>query len=411
MIQIDARLKGLAEIFSDNNNELYAVGSYVRNQLIGLPVTDIDICGTATPDVVMRTLNDLDGYTIIERNKVLGTIEIHISGGSGKLVCEYTTFRRDSYRGGHHTPEEICFTRSIDEDALRRDFTVNAIYADLLSGRLKDPLNGLADLKKHRLRTVSPSVFCEDGLRILRMLRFAAQLDWEIEEATLASAKENAHLLKDISKERIFEELKLILTADKKYRQKDRRGLEYFLQIMSECGIDKQVFAGAAIAEKERKLCGSVSCDLTLRFAALLSGSAVIRSIMYDLKAPKQLIKDASDVVRAFHNPSAADYDIKKLLISIGESNAKRLLDISEKSGRNCRALSEAYRFLADSGLFSGVQGLKVNGDDCIARGLFGREAGQALDALLSLILNGEVSNDRTALLEQLDIMAGNKCL
>lgn len=411
MLRIDERLKNLAEVFSVNNENIYAVGGYVRNQLLGLPVTDIDVAGTATPEQVIKMLSCTNGCNIIERNRALGTIEIHIYDGVDKLKCEYTTFRRDSYRGGVHTPVEVSFTRNIDEDALRRDFTVNAIYADLLTGSIIDPACGMADLKKRRLQTVSPSVFSEDGLRILRMIRFAAQLDWDIEESALASAKENAALLEDISRERIFEELKLILTADEKYPIPKRRGLGFHLMQMLKCGIDRHIFSGADISETEISLCSRVTCELTLRFAALLSGSGRAWQTMSELKAPKQLTKDVVDIVNSFRTDAENDCDIKKLLINIGGGNAERLIELNEKAGRKTDKLSAAYGFLKERELLNGIKGLKVSGFDCIERGLTGEKTGKALDTLLFRAIKNEIPNSRDRLLAELDIIARNESI
>ena len=153
---------------------VYAVGGAVRNTLMGLPVSDVDLCGAARPDEVQGYC---EGTEISARLRAahFGTVELHTGGH----MAEYTTFRQDSYRGGHQ-PFAVRFADSIDEDALRRDFSVNALYAPLNDpGRVLDPTGGLKHLEARILHTVTADpdrVFKDDGLRILRAARFQAEL-------------------------------------------------------------------------------------------------------------------------------------------------------------------------------------------------------------------------------------------
>ena len=194
---------------------LYLVGGAVRNQLLGLPLSDIDICGALSPEQLTSDLQGL--FSVRDVNPRIGTVKLMRQGDS----FEYTEFRRDSYplSSGQHTPTEVIFVSSPEEDAFRRDFTVNAIYKRLTDGAILDPTGGLADLKSRVLRTTRDpeKVFSEDGLRLLRLVRFAAELGFEIEDATFRAAQKYASLLADISVERKREELERILVADKKY--------------------------------------------------------------------------------------------------------------------------------------------------------------------------------------------------
>ena len=402
MIKIDERLRRLGRTFYEAGEQVYAVGGYVRNQLADLPVTDIDIAGTATYESLSRILTDTSAYGVIERNRALGTVEIHVYGAPQTLKCEYTAFRCDSYRGGEHTPTSVSFTRDINKDALRRDFTVNAIYADLITGEITDPTAGIQDLKLRTLRTVCPSVFTEDGLRIMRLFRFASQLDWDIDDATLKSAKANAALLKDISKERIFEELRMILTSDTKYPLSPRRPLAFHLSRMADCGVYEYIFNGAHVTDASIELCGRVESDLALRFSALLSDSDDPRAVMTGLKAPKQLIRDVANTVTAFRADLTDDVQIKKQLISVGKANAQRLIALTENADRSAERLKAVYGFLAECGILNGISGLKVTGDDCINSGLNGKETGAMLEWLLNRVITGETENDREALLKYL---------
>ena len=136
----------------------------------------------------------------------------------GKYSYEYTAFRVDSYPSGSgvHSPVSVRFTDDILQDAKRRDFKCNAVYYDLSQEKLVDPLGGIVDIKNGILSTAdAPDITLgQDGLRIMRMIRFVSTLGYGVEEQTLASAKKLAAGLNDISVERIREELDKILAGD-----------------------------------------------------------------------------------------------------------------------------------------------------------------------------------------------------
>lgn len=196
---------------------LYVVGGYVRNALLwGRPVgTDVDICGPMTVDALTAALAHSDAE-VVPVNPRVGTVLVRYQGDA----FEYTTFRRDSYPiGGVHTPQSVDFVHTVEEDALRRDFCINALYADALKGEVIDPVEGLADLQNKTIRTTRAAheVFAEDGLRILRMVRFAAELGFAPDADTERVAYQMRTQLADISPERRREELDKILLADVKY--------------------------------------------------------------------------------------------------------------------------------------------------------------------------------------------------
>ncbi|NCA66555.1 MAG: CCA tRNA nucleotidyltransferase [Clostridia bacterium] len=209
--------EGLRKIASMLNAPLYIVGGFVRNQLLwdNCLKTDIDICSSLTPQEVEERLDRR--IKIVPVNPRIGTLKFII----GEEEYEYTCFRRDSYpTNGKHTPNEVIFVTDICEDALRRDFTVNALYCEVSKGEVIDPTgNGLADLKNRLIRTTTTpnKVFGEDGLRLLRLARFAAELGFEIEPDTFEAAQKCADRLADIAPERKSAELDKILYADKKY--------------------------------------------------------------------------------------------------------------------------------------------------------------------------------------------------
>lgn len=197
---------------------LYLTGGYVRNSLLSLKIFDTDICSKLSAKEVSELISGSPFEAVATYGRV-GTLRIK----AGEESYEYATFRRDFYgEGGGHTPQKVEFCDKPEEDAQRRDFTVNAIYYDILGERIADPLGGLEDLKSRVIRAADPErIFRSDGLRLLRMVRFACELDFKIEEKTFEAAKKNAELLCDIKPERIFEEFYKILLSDTKYGSPD----------------------------------------------------------------------------------------------------------------------------------------------------------------------------------------------
>ena len=212
----DKELIELAEAVRDRGGRLFVVGGHVRNVLLGLRVSDTDVTSRLRPDEMLELCKER-GFKVVPKGIAFGMVEVHIGGRS----YEHTTFRADIYReGGAHRPERVDFSDSPEKDAFRRDFSVNALYADVLTGEIADPTGGLADIKGRLIRTTSADpelILRDDGLRLMRLCRFAAELGFDIEEKTLAAAKKCAYLLADISAERVRDELSKILMADVKY--------------------------------------------------------------------------------------------------------------------------------------------------------------------------------------------------
>lgn len=214
---------------------LYVVGGAVRNYLIdGSLSTDLDLAGAIPASEFVKVLNN---FGIKESAVYPRTGTVMFSGG--ELCYEYTAFRRDKYLGGEHLPEQSEFTEDINEDALRRDFKCNAIYYDVSNDKIIDLLGGVEDIKNKTLSTVAgpDKVFSVDGLRLMRLARFAGELNFKPTNEVIQSAKKFADNILDISPERIFSELKMILNADSKYSFSDPIGHYSALKILDETRV------------------------------------------------------------------------------------------------------------------------------------------------------------------------------
>lgn len=217
-------LHALASAFEAEGERLYLVGGSVRNLLLGFVQGDLDITGALPQERVLALCKARDIPCTV-MSTALGTLHIRVGGE----IAEYTPFRGEGYaEGGAHRPAWVRFGVDMKADALRRDFTVNALYADALTGEILDPLGGCRDLEERLLRQCAADTLCSDALRLLRLVRFSGELGFSIEAETLASARANVPLLKDIAPERRFAELKKILLCDTKYggMQVEIRGKE-----------------------------------------------------------------------------------------------------------------------------------------------------------------------------------------
>ena len=204
----------LFSLFREKGEELYLVGGYVRDRLLNRETEDYDFATSAIPEVTKGILES-NGFRAIPIGMEFGTVGAVIETDSGSTPIQITTFRcAESYRKGSRHPD-VVFGNNLEEDLVRRDFTVNAIAMDE-RGSIIDPLGGLGDLSVKIIRTpLSPEeTFSEDPLRMLRAFRFACRLGFSIEEKTLEAIGRQHHCITDISRERWKMEMDSLLTTE-----------------------------------------------------------------------------------------------------------------------------------------------------------------------------------------------------
>ena len=208
-------LKKIAHAAADIGVESYAIGGFVRDKLLGRPTKDIDImCVGDGIELAEKVARQFNPVPVVNVFKNFGTAQLIVDD----LEIEFVGARKESYRAESRKPS--VSTGTLQDDQNRRDFTINALAVSLHKenfGQLIDPFGGMEDLEKKIIQTpLDPDLtFSDDPLRMMRAIRFATQLHFEIAAATLASIEKNAERIKIISKERIADELNKILLSAK----------------------------------------------------------------------------------------------------------------------------------------------------------------------------------------------------
>ncbi|MDR1287099.1 MAG: CCA tRNA nucleotidyltransferase [Treponema sp.] len=235
-VRVHPLLKEIAALFISRGKRLYLVGGAVRDLLRGRPASDWDLATDARPEEVMAIFrNTRPPSPVIPTGIKHGTVTVHYRGkgggpekrGTGNTDgtatgaeaaytgLEITTFRTESGYSDGRRPENVVFASSIEEDLSRRDFTMNAAAVRLPGGEIIDPFDGRADIQRRIIRCVGNPAerFAEDGLRPLRAVRFAAQLGFTVDRATLDAARGALDVTAKVSAERVRDELDKILAS------------------------------------------------------------------------------------------------------------------------------------------------------------------------------------------------------
>lgn len=363
------------------------VGGAVRDYLLGRELYDYDITTVATPDEVKEVF---EGHRIVETGIKHGTVTLVLDEGS----YEITTWRVDGDYLDNRHPDSVSFSRTLEEDLARRDFTVNAICYNPID-TYTDIFGGMDDLKAGIIRAVGDPArrFDEDALRIIRGVRFSAELGFRLDEGTAIAALAKRELLNNVSAERIYTELKKLLAADGAHRTVALYG-DVILTILPE--LDRIVLPGA---DKFMTLT-AIEKLAALFHLGSASPKEAFSSAMHRLKSDSDSRILGEDILAiiAEHKPSTL-YDALKMLSLYG----KRAGDSALKLGLALDVWGAeeklAYETALDLGRAYTVSELSIDGNDLMSIGLSGREIGKALSDILDAVMRGECDNNKDALL------------
>ena len=400
-IKYPAFLDLLSDIFSRHGHTLYIVGGYVRDALLGFESDDIDICSDALPEDVMHMLNGADGFALAQCCLPLGTIIIRYKGVS----LEYTAFRRESYRGdGTHTPDEISFGATLEEDASRRDFTCNSIYYSIIDNEIIDLFGGRDDIENKTMRTTRPphEVFSEDALRILRMARISAETLFIPKSDVIDSAKVLKKHLLNLSRERILREMEKLLCADEKYPSNGREHIMQGLRVLFESEAAHVLFVG--IDYERALLCASAKSYPAK--AALFAASCDDINSACEYICPNGEIK--REVLFLIGNMNYKDEKALNLLTHNGYLKGRLLEEMLEITETPHANLSKYLSKMKRSDYIISMKTLAVTGNDIkeILDMKNSPEIGEIKLKLLSHIIEHPEENTKDALINILQRLA-----
>lgn len=428
---------------------LYLVGGSVRDYLAGTlsPAPDWDLSSPMTEEEFLAAAQK-SGFDVRAVYSATGTVKLKDGEGA---EYEFTRFRSDTYVRGMHAPAGTEFTRDIQKDAVRRDFCSNAVYYDIRADAFVDPLGGIPDIKKRILRTVAPAkkVFGEDGLRLMRLARIAAETGFSPDEECLEGAKANHTLIRDIVPERIFQELCRILLSDQKPGGRD--GPYLGLSLLRETGVLREIAPELSLGDglDQRKdfhrydvLEHSLRCvrysPPDVRFAALLhdvgkpfcffrdgnfhahpeEGARIAGEMFARWKAPKKLAEETKELILLHMR----DFDLRmresKVRRELAAHHAllPKLFSLKQADFSACRDdLSPAptvvkwqgiLKKMKEEGAPLALSELAVDGRDALRAGIPPHEVGAVLHLLLDDCAIGMAKNEKPVLLKRLEKLA-----
>ena len=404
--------------------EAFIVGGCVRDAVLGRIPGDWDITTSAKPEQV----KEIFGKTV-DTGLKHGTVTI-IKHGKG---YEVTTYRIDGeYLDGRH-PETVEFTPDLREDLKRRDFTINAMAYSHETG-IVDEFEGMEDLKRRVIRCVgcAGDRFTEDALRILRAVRFAAQLDFVIEDETYKAIVKIAPNLTHVSKERIQVELTKLLLSDhpEKIWMVDETGIADYVtsgfpevferelerenasaagrsEALGKCGRSMDGASRDALKECWTGL-AALPADKSHRWAGFLRHMTPEQAvkILRGLKLDNDTIGNVKSMIMAFQTPLAVDkIQIRKLLSRVTEYQFLGAMQLKKLDGdETVPELLRLFEEIREAGDCVSLKQLAVNGGDLLQQGLEkGKQIGDGLMYLLNLVLEEPKLNKKDILLENIN--------
>lgn len=438
-MQISSKAKIVINALADAGFSAYVVGGCVRDYFLGNQTSDTDITTSAKPCEVEKILADKN-IKVVETGLKHGTVTAVID----KTPLEITTFRADGeYRDSRH-PQSVEFVEDIEQDLKRRDFTVNAMAYNDERG-LVDLFGGREDIENRIIRTVGEpdARFKEDALRIMRALRFSSVLGFEIEEKTKKSIFDNMYLLENISAERIFSELSKLLCGKNVLNV-----LDEFRQVIGV--IIPQLIPSFNCAQNTpwhtytvyEHIIHSVDfapCDPVIRLTMLLhdigkpsvkctdengrdhfkthadEGEKIAAEVLNKLKVSNNIYNKVTTLIK-YHQSveNVNDVKIKHWFNKIGEEYTLSLFDvrIADLKAHNLgkkevlfeierlMSLEEEAKMIIKRREPYKISELAVNGHDLISLGFSGREIGDKLSEILTLVMDGRLKNTKKDILD-----------
>lgn len=435
-INLPEKIELILSRFESAGHKAYCVGGAIRDSVMGLEPGDWDITTSALPEETREIFAD---SKIIDTGIKHGTLTVLID----HVPYEITTFRIDGEYDDNRHPQRVEFTRSLSEDLARRDFTINALAYNHTAG-LVDLYGGQDHIYNSIIKTVGEpdKRFQEDGLRIMRALRFSSVLGFTIEEETSNAIHANKELLKNISAERIAVELTKLVCGRNAFNvlMEYSDVLSVFIPEIAPA-VNFTQYGKKHAYDVWEHICHTVDTipqDKILRLTMLLHdlgkvpthklnekgdstfknhamvGGEMAKEILTRLRFDKKTINRVSYLV-SFHDfePTESKIELKHHLKTKTAEDIRTLLTI-KKSDRG--ALSESYRDISEATAKNlqwlteieanneccSIKDLDITGNDLLNAGFSGEKIGKALDKAVDAVIEGKIQNKKADLLTYL---------
>ncbi|HEX3028411.1 MAG TPA: CCA tRNA nucleotidyltransferase [Clostridia bacterium] len=433
-IHIPIEVETILNKLNSSHFEAYIVGGCVRDSILGKEPKDWDISTSAQPSDVKRIFEKT-----VDTGIKHGTVTVVLNGNN----FEVTTYRIDGSYSDNRRPDKVEFTSSLQEDLSRRDFTMNAIAYHPSSG-LIDFYNGSEDIRNGIIKSVGgpDKRFNEDALRMMRAIRFSAQLGFDVDPEVLKSISFNHSLINNVSNERIRDELTKILVSDHPDRMEQLHDTGLLKHIMPEFDACFNMNQDNPhhiydVAQHTLKATGSIENTAILRWTMLLhdigktltktidnegighfyghptQSERIAKIILNRLRFDKKSIDIISKLVK-YHDRSVEPNGkaVRRAIHSVGEDIFENLLKVKEADSRaqnpvyleeNLNILKDIRRIYDDikhNQECLNLNKLAVNGNDLKALGMEpGKKMGQTLNLLMEMALDDPGLNNREDLL------------
>lgn len=402
-IPVSNDLLKLAKLFPE---DLYVVGGYVRNCLLKIESSDIDLCSNVDIDEISQILKD-NGYKIKIKNSKYNSITI----SKGDKSYEFTSFRKDYYPdNGSHAPIRVERTNELMEDAKRRDFTINSIYYNITKDEIVDPYHGVVDANQKILRCIgSPEeVLKNDGERILRMVRIVGELNLKIDKKTLKYAHLMAKNVADISSTRKYNELEKILYCDKRYKETPGNFVKS-LDLLNRLGIWQ--YFGLPIKTIKYNMVKKVE-DRELGLLIDIIDSVkpeCMQTFIEDFLKNQfgfstKLIQKVFIYLAGYYN-ALNKMKNKEYFFKYFEEVGVIFPLLAKKSKHIMNKYMFFYNYIIRHGLVVRVADLKISKEDIAQNypNIDTRNYDRLLEYLLSKVFDGKVKNEKEYLLQEID--------
>ena len=402
-INLPPKVRYIINKIYQNNYEAYIVGGCVRDAILGFEPNDYDITTSASPNTIQEIFKD---FKCIETGIEHGTVSVVIEDE----IFEITTYRIEGEYKDHRRPDKVDFTDRLEEDLKRRDFTINAMAYNEKKG-LIDLFGGKEDLNNKIIKTVGNPYdrFNEDGLRMIRAIRFSSKLNFTIEKETLKAIYDKSFIINNISLERITDEFTKIILSDKPENIKylfETKLLKY-LNISNEDDIGKlkQFYNEIVILKKINK---NLEKRLALLDYIVEKNNINCKSFCNELIYSKKVIKNHNIILTLLKNieiDHLNKVEIKKILSEVDRNLLEEYLDISGIIYDKEKKVDEIIDILSEieeNNECYIIKNLKVNGRDIMSLGYKNKEVGEVLNYLLEIVIEDYTLNKKDVLIKKI---------